>query len=383
MLRPGLLRQYRSAEYPFSCDMYDPGSDTYFEYNGSWTHGGHPYDPNSPDDSARLAEWKAKGTEYYDNAAETWSVRDPRKRAAAAESGINLVEFWNYEDAERYFGLDFSIADWLYFDCPPKTLLAEYGRFKKECFSGSWSGFLSSRNSSNATVKFFQQDVFYAREKRAWLDPSTRARLMENREKYLGKKKSELTDLDLLDGFKRSGMIYGYSHFNPRWFMWFINEYGVRSCYDPFGGWGHRLLGSAKLDRYIYNDLSRGVKANVDRMISAFHIGNAETHCEDAMTFVPETTFDAMFTCPPYYNVEEYECGAFSSFDEYKALIDGVFGVFASRPECRVFGLVTREDMLCGHDDYKKAFNVNVGRSYHINKSPDKKRERLYVFVKP
>lgn len=380
--RPGVVSQYRSAEYPFSCDMYDPGSGTYFEYNGSWTHGGHPYDPNSAEDAAVVAKWKAKGTEYYDNAVETWTERDPRKRAAAAAAGLDLVEFWSYSDVERYFGFDFRLDDWLYFRCPPETLRREYERFRKDCFSDKWEGFLAGRNSSNAIVKFFQQDVFYAREKRAWLDPAVRARLVENRKKYLGKPEAELTGLDLLDGFKRSGMIYGYSHFNPRWFMWFINRYGARSCYDPFGGWGHRLLGSAKLDRYIYNDLSRGTKKNVDRIISRFKIANAETHCEDARSFVPEGGFDSMFTCPPYFNVEEYECGGFRDFNGYKALIDGVFGVFQASPRCRVFGLVTREDMLCGHGEWTEAFDLNVGKSRHLNPNGAKKRERLYVFRK-
>lgn len=117
-------------------------------------------------------------------------------------------------------------------------------------------------------------------------------------------------------------------------------------------------------------------------MVSAFHIGNIETYCEDARTFIPESSFDAMFTCPPYYNVEEYECGNFSDLSKYKALIDGVFEVFRSRPECRVFGLVTREDMLCGHDGYEQVLDVNVGRSYHINKANSKKRERMYIFRK-
>lgn len=135
--------------------MYDPVTRTYFEYNGSWTHGGHPYDPASPEDEVTLRRWKAKGTKYYDNAIETWTVRDPRKRATAKKSGVNLVEFWNYSDVERYFKLGFSLDDWLYFDCPLKTLEAEYAHFRKECFCNDWRDFLNSRNSSNVIVKFF------------------------------------------------------------------------------------------------------------------------------------------------------------------------------------------------------------------------------------
>lgn len=379
---PGLKVQYRSEKYPFACDMYDPATDTYYEYNGTWTHGGHPYDPGSAEDAEKLRAWTERGGAYYENAVKTWTERDPAKRRAAAENGANLVELWNYGDVEKRFGLGFSLDDWLYFDCPKKALEDEYGRFRELCFSGKWEGFLGGRNASNLVVKHFQQDAFYAREKRAWLDPAKRAALVANRVSRLGKAESELTDLDLLDGFKRSGMVYGYSHFNPKWFMWFINKYGAESCYDPFGGWGHRLLGSMKLRAYIYNDLSPTVKANVDRMVRFFGMKNVETHCEDAATFRPEREYDSMFTCPPYFNVEEYECGGFSDFSEYEKLMDGVFGAFEENPSCATFGLVTREDMLCGHDDYSEAFDVNVGRSYHLNPSGGKKRERLYVFRK-
>ena len=381
-VRPNIMLQYKSVEYPFACDMYDPDTNTYFEYNGSWTHGGHPYNPNSPEDTVRVTEWKSKMSKYYDNAVETWTVRDPRKRKTAEENGIDLVELWNYEDVERYFCLGFSLKDWLYFRCDNGVLLDEYNRFVKLCGSSKWEKFIESRNASNLIVKYFQQDVFYAAEKIAWTDPSVQGKLLENRMHYLGKKKKDITDLDLLDGFKRSGMIYGYSHFNPKLFIWFIRKYGARQCYDPFGGWGHRLLGAAGLDLYIYNDKSKHVKYNVDRIISRFGIKNVVTYCEDAALLDPAEDFDSMFTCPPYFNVEEYECGKFRDFDEYRHVIDSTFDLFHRRKSCRVFGLVTREDMLCGHADYVAAFDINAGRSYHLGEKTVKPKERRYRCIK-
>jgi thiamine kinase-like enzyme len=132
--------------------------------------------------------------------------------------------------------------------------------------------------------------------------------LIENRVKYLKKDVSSLTHLDILNGFKRSGLFYGYSHFNPLWFKWFLNKFNVKICYDPTGGWGHRLLGALNIEKYIYNDLSMNTKLNVDRIIDFFKIKNVDTYCKDAKTFTPDDNFDAMFTCPPYFNVEKYEC---------------------------------------------------------------------------
>lgn len=381
-IMPQLKTQYKSDVYPYSCDMYDPISDTYIEYNGSWTHGGHPYDSNSVEDIAKLNIWKDKGTAYYDNAVQTWTIRDPLKRKTSAENGVKLVELWNYKDVEKYFNLSFHLDEWLYFDCPKDKLEKEYNNFKTMCLSGKTSSFLSSRNASNLIIKYFQQDVFYAREKLAWLDNNKRNQLIQNRTKYLHKDQKQLTDLDLLDGFKRSGMIYGYSHFNPKWFMWFIDKYNARVCYDPFGGWGHRMLGAAKLDKYIYNDLTTRTADNARKIAKYFKMSNVEVHNEDAALFKPNCQFDSMFTCPPYFNVEEYECGSFSSFKQYKELIDNVFKVFYSSDSCKVFGIVTREDMICEHDDYTEVYDINIGRSYHLNTNDNKKRERLYVFIK-
>ena len=102
---PHLLRQYKSEEYPFACDFYDPQSSTYFECNFSWTHGGHWFDGNDPDDMQRLEHMKSKHTKYYDNAIETWTVRDVKKRQCAEKNHLNYIVFWT-EDEMRDYVLD-------------------------------------------------------------------------------------------------------------------------------------------------------------------------------------------------------------------------------------------------------------------------------------
>ena len=38
--------------------------------------------------------------------------------------------------------------------------------------------------------------------------------------------------------------------------------------------------------------------------------------------FIPNEEFDTMFTCPPYFNVEKYECDGYTGFKDKKNLIN-------------------------------------------------------------
>ncbi len=73
------IRQYKSDVYPYPCDFYFPDKDLYFEINGNWTHGKHPFNPESPDDMNILNLWKSKNTKYYDIAISVWTKTDPKK----------------------------------------------------------------------------------------------------------------------------------------------------------------------------------------------------------------------------------------------------------------------------------------------------------------
>ena len=84
--------QYKSEIYPFSCDFYFPDSELYLEINAHWTHGGHPFDSNNIDDISVLEYWKKKGTEFYNSAIKTWTIRDVLKRETAKKNNLNYFE---------------------------------------------------------------------------------------------------------------------------------------------------------------------------------------------------------------------------------------------------------------------------------------------------
>ena len=84
------VRQYKSDKYPFCCDFYFPDIDLYFEINGFWTHGFHPFDANNEADIKKLESWKQMNTKFYNNAINTWTVSDPLKVKTAKDNELNF-----------------------------------------------------------------------------------------------------------------------------------------------------------------------------------------------------------------------------------------------------------------------------------------------------
>lgn len=99
---PHLIRQYKSKEYPFNCDFYDKKTNTYFEYNGMWTHGGHFFDPLNKDDQQILKEMHSKNNAFYEQAIQVWTQYDVLKRQIAIANKLNYVVFWNLDEVMQH-----------------------------------------------------------------------------------------------------------------------------------------------------------------------------------------------------------------------------------------------------------------------------------------
>ena len=88
------IYQYKSDEYPFVCDFYFPDRKFYLEIQGYWSHGGHPYDPNNPNDVKIANKWRKKDTKQYLDNLVTWTQRDPQKREVAKNNNLNWKEIF-------------------------------------------------------------------------------------------------------------------------------------------------------------------------------------------------------------------------------------------------------------------------------------------------
>lgn len=97
-----VYRQYMDERYPFSCDFYIKSIDLFIEFNGTWTHGGEPFDTENSDHLSKLQFWKNKNTRYYKNAIYTWTDLDVRKRKIAYENNLNYLEFFEKTQLEDW-----------------------------------------------------------------------------------------------------------------------------------------------------------------------------------------------------------------------------------------------------------------------------------------
>lgn len=80
--------------------------------------------------------------------------------------------------------------------------------------------------------------------------------------------------------------------------------------YDPFGGWGDRMIGtygSDKVISYKCSDLNPDLSDGYDKIIT--YIPKASYVIDDALhaaTNEPNNKYDLIFTSPPYFTFEKY-----------------------------------------------------------------------------
>jgi hypothetical protein len=243
-------------------------------------------------------------------------------------------------------------------------------------------GDLTAHPNKNKIVLAFQQDNFYKKEKYLFSnDVTIRQKLIENRMKYLGKSFDKLTDGDLLRGFKISGIFNSYSHFSPLWTKYFAEMYNCKVVADPFGGWGHHLVGLVSAGcKVYYNDIVENVVNDVKK-IAEYINADADIRCGDARNFIIPSDCDSVFMCPPYCNMEEYECGIFSSRKEYDDLMNAVIDNIMNS-NVKFLGIIIKEDFEYLFDAIKDKMIskeiVNVYKSHFTKNS--KVSEYLYTF---
>lgn len=288
---------------------------------------------------------------------ELWQKILPQRRALLGDKPVlevfNLQDLWS-QIRRALFGLSFNYTE--------EDLFREYQNILKT------KGDIKKPPTQNRIVKMFQQHLIFG-EQLVYQNPERRRYLIQNRMKYLFKPEHLLTDHSLIGGCSISKMCQTYSFFSPLWFKYFIEKYNVKSVYDPFGGWGHRLLGSSNLDLYIYNDNSALTYNGVKNIAEFLNLKNVEFYNENAEDFKPKEQYEAVFTCPPYDDVEVYEHPIINFSNLLKEALncgDKLYGVVL---------LEKFEHLLDIHELIEKT-PVNTGKS-HFGKN---NFEFLYVF---
>ncbi|WQJ53440.1 MAG: homing endonuclease [Wendovervirus sonii] len=87
--------QYKSKKYPFYCDFYIIPLDLYIEIQGTWMHGGKPYEETAEDNKKR-EHWANLNTPQYKKAIHVWCESDVEKRLYAKAYNLNYLEIFSY-----------------------------------------------------------------------------------------------------------------------------------------------------------------------------------------------------------------------------------------------------------------------------------------------
>lgn len=125
------------------------------------------------------------------------------------------------------------------------------------------------------------------------------------------------------------------SIFNPAIAAWILNCYAPKQgiCLDPFAGGGTRALMAAKHGlRYIGYELRpEEVKAVTERcerheVSKQVRIIQGDSR---QMTDMPDNYADFLITCPPYFNLEQYNGGGadLSMAPDYLHFLAGIYSV--------------------------------------------------------
>lgn len=99
---PTVKRQYKDKNrYPYFCDFYIPELDYFIELQGYYTHGKHPFNPNSNEDLQLIEYYKKKYGEDCQPIT-IWSIKDVEKRDCAKRNHLNFKEVWSLEDGKNF-----------------------------------------------------------------------------------------------------------------------------------------------------------------------------------------------------------------------------------------------------------------------------------------
>lgn len=273
------------------------------------------------------------------------------------------------------------------------TIHKEFNRIKKGCENG-----YDTTYAWNEIVLYFQWKEFYKKEIELWNENKIfrglplRSYIYANRLKYIGKGYGELTDREILRAFKISGVYIGNSFHSPFYIQQFIKDYGITSIYDPCGGWGHRMLGAVAVGcEYSYNDINPVAYENCIQM-QKFLGFSTYVYNNDAACFTPSEDYEAVFTCPPYFNIEKYTSfGAENlSYEDFLTWWESVIRC-SIKPTTKYFCFIINnkfsDDMLsvCLKSGLTLLQVVALGSQNHLNHFErgkfSKKMEILYILL--
>lgn len=160
-------------------------------------------------------------------------------------------------------------------------------------------------------IQYFHKSIYdahrknYKSPKSAWNDKSLVLKSALNRLKEVGSCKPK----DVLRGFSVAKIAPKVSVFKASLAKKLIAQY-LSSCttiVDPFSGFSGRMLGAAANGKkYIGKDLNKKHVEESNKIIAYKGLKDCSVIVEDILKKTNVETYDALFTCPPYEDKENW-----------------------------------------------------------------------------
>lgn len=163
----------------------------------------------------------------------------------------------------------------------------------------------------DALIRHFHKSIYEANRKgyisplSGWADKSLVKKSALNRLKEVGC----CSPKDILRGFSVAKIAPKVSVFKStlasRLINQYLNEYST--IIDPFSGFSGRMLGAAaNYKTYIGKDLNEKHVQESNEIIKYKNLKNCSVEVEDILTKENVEEYDALFTCPPYEDKENW-----------------------------------------------------------------------------
>lgn len=376
-----VIRQFVQGNYSFDFKITRPSLnpqhkgqliEQLIELNGVFYHNYRPY----KDYSEHQIEYEqlCKKGPMYKSIADKWKHNDIEKYLYCKSNKLNYMALYVSKTPEPYFS---------------KTELEN--SYKSICKS---TPKYTNISRNNEIVNEYCYKQIYKDNLSKLKDEQILMNYLINRIKYAnnyGESCGYITQMDLIRDFNKSNItITGFTMHPINNIRKFIIDYNIKSIADPFAGWGHRMIGAYSMNcNYIGCDINTiqcqnltGIKQFLNTQNSLFRptiqIINKDSSTVDVSTY----NYDAIFTCPPYWNTEIYTDKGVENLDykHYRMKLKEILLHWIT-PNVKVIGIQFTEKYEDCIDElgfkYEK-ITLNQG-VHHFNKTNKKFNECIYI----
>lgn len=205
-----------------------------------------------------------------------------------------------------------------------------------------------------------------------------------------------ITQQKLLTDFNKYSSMYSTYTMHPiQNIRTFINEFGIKSIGDPFAGWGHRMIGAHSIDcKYVgcdCNEVQVQNLFNIKHFLNSINDTSIVINTGNSVNYpVSQYEYEAIFTCPPYYNDEIYSDKIYSlenstTYSDFKNNIATTICNWIN-PNVKVIGIQFTNKYEDCIDELSNRLHCSYTKipitksTHHFHKNNKKYSEFIYIF---